>query len=69
VVQIHLPLPLINGEAVNAKLAKKLRRKAKQKTVGQPAVDYVTHETGAVLVSPTSTRGVYRRLKRQTRKA
>lgn len=54
---------------MNAKLAKKLRRKAKEKTVGQPAVDYIIHETGATLVSPTSTRGVYHRLKRQARRA
>lgn len=49
---------------MNAKLCKRLRRIAREATVGKPLVAYVVDARGCVRLAPGCTRQIYRQLKR-----
>jgi len=47
-------------------VAKRLRREAREQTVGMPAIQLLQFpKTKVIVVDPKSTRGVYKRLKKQ----
>ena len=55
---------------MNSKLCKNLRRAARQLTTGMPYRRYIAMSTGNVTTvknDPTTTRAVYRRLKKEAR--
>jgi uncharacterized protein YfaT (DUF1175 family) len=57
---------------MNAKLCKKLRRAARAETVGRPDKSWVQHRgivnNGVIENHPLSTRGFYRRLKKEIKR-
>lgn len=53
---------------MNAKLAKKIRRKARNVTIGAPAVAYLRERSGVIKVDPKSTKGVYKMVKKHVAK-
>jgi len=54
---------------MNSKLCKRLRRTAETRTVGKPVRRWLRMRNGMIINDPNSTRGVYRALKREHRKA
>jgi len=50
---------------MNEKKARGLRQKARALTVGFPNEMYITNENGSAVLDPNSTKGVYRKLKKE----
>jgi hypothetical protein len=58
---------------MNGKKAKALRKQARKETVNLPEKDYTVKrgnpkKTGSVVLSPKSTRGRYKQLKKEAKK-
>lgn len=53
---------------MNQRVAKQLRGVARARTMGQPERLYVTGKNGMIVLWPSSTRGYYRKLKRDVRR-
>ena len=53
---------------MNQKLCQRLRGVARARTMGQPERLYVTGKNGMIVLWPSSTRGYYRKLKRDVRR-
>jgi len=50
---------------MNGKKARGLRQKARALTVGQPKAAYTTDANGSAVLLPSSTKGMYRKLKKE----
>lgn len=50
---------------MNGKKARKLRQKARKLTVGKPGAAYLMDMNGSAILDPASTKGVYRKLKKE----
>jgi hypothetical protein len=53
---------------VNGRTAKKLRKKARQETVGKPAVTYKIHKVTRNIMLGECTRAQYKKLKKEAKR-